>query len=125
MNMGQHGSGSHGTTEMEQCIKNCQDCHHICIETMMHCLEMGGKHASLDHIRVLQDCIQICQTSADFMLSGSALHSRVCGVCAEACERCAQNCEQLSGSDTQMKACAEMCRRCSDSCQRMASAATT
>jgi hypothetical protein len=29
-------------SEMRDCIQNCLDCHSICVETMNHCLMMGG-----------------------------------------------------------------------------------
>ncbi len=109
-------------TEMEQCIKLCEECHHTCLETITYCLGQGGKHAEASHIGLLLDCATICHTSTDFMLRGSQLHGRICAVCAEVCERCAQDCEQF-GDDTQMRACADACRRCAESCRRMATAA--
>lgn len=109
----------HQSTQMEECITNCQDCHHICLETINYCLQKGGQHANAAHIRLLLDCAEICQTSANFMLRGSDLHIRTCGVCAELCEHCAQGCTQM-GDDAQMQVCADACRRCADSCRRMA-----
>lgn len=106
--------------DMQQCIQECMNCHAICTQTVTYCLQMGGKHAEATHIGLLLDCAEICQTSANFMLRGSPMHGRVCGVCAEACERCAQSCEQM-GDDAQMQACADTCRRCAESCRRMAS----
>ena len=105
--------------EMRECIQRCTDCHNVCLETVGHCLQLGGPHAEANHIRLLLDCAQICATSADFMLRGSDLHGRICGVCAEVCERCAEDCERF-GDDEQMRRCAEECRRCADSCRRMA-----
>ena len=78
--------------------------------------------AEAAHVRLLLDCAEICQTSANFMLRGSDLHMRTCAVCAEVCQRCAESCERM-GDDTQMRACAEECRRCADSCHRMATMA--
>jgi hypothetical protein len=106
--------------DMQECVDNCVNCHAICVQTTAHCLELGGKHAAPEHIRLLQDCAQICATSADFMLRGSELHHRTCGVCAEACRACAEDCERMAGSDEMMRQCAEQCRRCAESCQRMA-----
>ncbi len=117
-----HTPGAHASPEMEQCIQNCTDCHHICVETVAYCLQMGGKHAEASHITILLDCAEICQTSANFMLRGSTFHGRTCGVCAEVCERCAQECEQMC-DDAQMQACAEACRRCAESCRQMATMA--
>ena len=104
---------------MRQCIQNCTDCHNICVETAAHCLQMGGKHAEAEHMRLLLDCASICRTSADFMLRSSDLHPQVCGVCADVCERCEQSCAQFA-DDEQMRACAEECRRCAESCRQMA-----
>lgn len=107
-------------TSMQQCIANCTDCHRICVETVAHCLRMGGKHADAAHIGLLLDCAQICATSADFMLRGSPLHGHTCAACAVVCERCAEDCERLDPGDAHMQACADMCRRCAESCRAMA-----
>ena len=107
---------------MQRCIQECLQCHRSCLEIVTHCLRTGGTHAEAGHIRLLLDCAEICQTSANFMLRGSDLHTHTCGVCAEVCERCARSCEQM-GNDEQMQACAEVCRRCAESCRQMASMA--
>jgi hypothetical protein len=109
-------------TEMRECIRYCQECHSICTETVTHCLEMGGRHAGADHIRLLLDCADICATSADFMLRVSPEHERTCGVCAELCRKCAESCEQLGEGDQTMRQCAEKCRRCAETCEQMAAA---
>ncbi|MGH9626800.1 MAG: four-helix bundle copper-binding protein [Bryobacteraceae bacterium] len=111
------------TAEMRECIQNCTECHKICMEMVVHCLGLGGKHASQEHIRLLLDCAQICQTSADYMLRGSPLHTRTCGICAEVCQMCAEDCERMAGSDRTMRDCVEKCRRCADSCMKMSGAA--
>jgi hypothetical protein len=118
----EHSMGSHTSPEMQQCIQHCLDCHRICLETVAHCLQMGGKHADATHITTLLDCAEICQTSANFMVRSSAFHGRTCAVCAEVCTRCAEECEQM-GDDAQMQACAAACRRCAESCQQMATTA--
>jgi hypothetical protein len=112
----QHGN------DRQQCIQECLNCHSVCLATVAHCLEMGGAHASPQHIGLLLDCAEICQTSANFLLRGSALHARTCEICAEVCEQCAQNCERM-GDDAQMRACAAQCHRCAESCRRMATMA--
>jgi hypothetical protein len=106
--------------DMQLCIQNCLMCHQSCEQMIAHCLNKGGRHATPNHIRLLQDCADICEMSADFMLRGSPFHSRTCGVCAEICRACASDCDAIADDDM-MKACAEMCRRCADSCESMAS----
>lgn len=109
----------HLNNDMEGCIEACTNCHHVCTETLSHCLETGGEHTEAAHVRLLLDCAAICQTSADFMLRGSEFHPHVCGVCAEICDRCATDCERFS-DDSEMQRCAQACRRCAESCRRMA-----
>ena len=106
--------------EMQQCIEECLRCHGICLQTVAHCLEMGGRHAEPSHIVLLLDCSEICQISANFMLRSSDRHHLTCGVCAEICRACADDCERLAGDDQMMRQCAEECRRCAESCERMA-----
>lgn len=104
---------------MQQCIDNCLNCHRICLETLsQHCFRMGGEHVEQQHARLMLDCAQICQTSADFMIRGSDLHPLTCGVCAEICRRCADDCARFSGEE--MRRCADACSRCAQSCRTMA-----
>jgi hypothetical protein len=114
--------GTQLTDEMKGCISNCLSCSAVCLQTVTYCLQKGGKHAALDHIRLLEDCVQICKTSADFMLRASPLHARTCAVCAEVCEKCAAECDKM-GDDAVMKACADACRRCAESCRKMSAMA--
>ena len=107
------------STEMEECVEACLDCHRICADTLRQCLDRGGELAAPDLVRALLDCIDICHTSADFMLRGSQLHPRTCGVCAEACRLCAEVCERYP-DEPLLRACAEACRRCAELCTRMA-----
>lgn len=107
--------------EMDQCLHNCEECHDLCTQTVQYCLEKGNQHAAPELIRVLLDCSDICETSADFMLRRSDLHPVACEACAKVCERCAESCEQISG-DARMKECAEVCRRCAESCHELAGA---
>jgi hypothetical protein len=109
---------AHINSEMRACIEACGSCHDVCIETLTHCLTMGGRHAEAGHIGTLLDCAQICETSADFMLRGSALHAEVCDACADVCDACAESCATLEGAE--MKRCADECRRCAEQCRAMA-----
>lgn len=112
----------HANAAMQECIDRCQSCQEICLSTLTHCLEKGGKHAAPEHIQMLLACAEICDTSARFMLLDSEFHSRTCEVCAEVCDACARGCERL-GDDEVMQQCAEICRRCAESCHQMAKTA--
>ena len=104
--------------DLQACIQTCRECLSECQETLYeHCLEMGGEHAKKDHVKLMTDCIQICQTAADFMSRGSELHAAICAACAEVCESCAESCERIGGE--RMLRCAEICRQCAQSCREM------
>jgi hypothetical protein len=62
------------------------------------------------------NCAEICQTSANFMLSNSELHHLTCRVCAEVCQKCADSCSAIGDMDD----CAAECRKCAESCRAMA-----
>lgn len=103
---------------MEGAIQAALSCHAVCAQTLQHCIQKGGQHAEPSHLSTLQDCAQICTTSADFRLRNSPSHARVCEVCAEVCEACAQSCEQMN-DDEHMQSCIDACRRCAKECRAM------
>lgn len=70
-----------------------------------------------EHVKLMADCIQACQTAADFMVRNSQLHAATCAACADVCEACARSCEKIGGEE--MKRCAELCRKCAKSCREM------
>ena len=113
--------GHHSDDEMQKCIQLCRDCHAMCTQTIAHCLKLGGRHATSDHIRLMMDCAQMCATSADYMLRESPFHDRICGLCSELCKQCGKDCEQVAADDRMVTQCAEICQRCAGSCERMAS----
>lgn len=105
--------------QMQACIQTCFECELICRQTISYCLKQGGAHAEVRHIQLLQDCADICSTSARVMARESKFQSQTCSLCAEICLACAEECEKM-GDDEIMKSCAEACRRCADSCRKMA-----
>lgn len=105
---------------LKSCTALCWECRTHCIETLFnYCLQKGGKHVAAEHVKIMMDCIQACQTAADFMTRGSALHMAECTACAEVCNACADSCESIGGEV--MLICAELCRRCAESCRQMGS----
>lgn len=110
-------AGGVSDSSLETCIRLCWECRHACQTALYnHCLVTGGEHLETEHVRLMTDCIQICQTAADFMTRSSAQHMAVCRACAEICEACGRSCESIED----MSACAVACFRCADSCQMMA-----
>src|SRR3569623_797999 len=77
--------------EMQACIDACNECHETCLQMLPYCLRAGGKHIEEQHLRLMINCAEICQTAANFMLSGSPLHGAVCAACAEKCQDMAKS----------------------------------
>lgn len=103
---------------IDNCIQLCQECQQVCQETFFeHCLSMGGKHVEKEHAKLMADCIEACQTAANFMQRGSRFHSSECAACAEICDACAESCGRIGGEE--MARCADICRRCAQSCRDM------
>ncbi len=104
--------------EVRECIKDSLDCYQTCTETIVRCLNMGGKHSEPEHLNLLTDCARICNTNADFMIRNSTYYPQICGVTADICDECADTCDRFD--DDFMKECANVCRRCAESCREMA-----
>jgi hypothetical protein len=111
-------------TEITACIDACVVCHAVCTEAIAQSLERGGEQSAFPHVRLLLDCAEICQVSANFLLRGSNLHVETCAVCADVCDRCAVECESMQQGDDLMRRCAEACRRCAETCRTMAGGTT-
>lgn len=109
-------------TQMDRCIKDCGECAVICTRCSLHCLGMGGEHASQQHQAIMQDCAQICAMAVGFMARDSAHATHVCRECAEICDACAESCASMADGDEMMTRCAETCRRCAESCRQMSGA---
>ena len=107
---------------LQHCIEECLNCHATCTATAQYSLSEGGPLADADHVGLLLDCAEICQTSANFMLRGSPYHPITCLACAELCRACEESCRTIAGEDEQLTLCADACAECAQHCERMAEA---
>jgi uncharacterized protein DUF326 len=104
---------------LQECIEECSTCHHVCLLTSAHCLSQGGAHVRAEHLTLLADCADVCQTTANLMLRGSEQHGFTCAACAAICSACEQSCAAFP-DDRAMRECADACRRCADACEKLA-----
>ena len=103
---------------LQECIKTCRACQDECSSTLFnHCLAEGGKHVEQEHVKLMTDCIAICEQSANFMVRQSSMHGAIAEACAKICEACAKSCETIDSEH--MKKCAAACRKCAESCRKM------
>lgn len=104
---------------LHQTMTACWQCRDTCQDVLVnHCLAMGGAHVGQQHVKLMLDCIEITQTTADFLRRESGQHQQACQICADVCEACAQSCEELGGAE--MQRCADACRQCADACRNVA-----
>ena len=100
--------------ETERALDECTRCHQVCLTGAGHVLRKGGELADAHHIRLLSDCVELCQTTANFLLRGSPIGKRTAALCAEVCRQCAA---ELDGSeDPVVQTCADVCRDCAEAC---------
>ena len=62
------------------------------------------RHGKLLHLRLLQDCAEVCDLTRDMLLRSSDLAHQACRLAADVNDRCATSCDQLGGE--QMQRCA-------------------
>ena len=85
-------AGKEFSPEMARCIDDCTRMHQVALTAAGHALRHGGGESTNHIIRVLSDCVEMCQTAANFMLRGSPNHKTTCGVNAEICREVAEEC---------------------------------
>jgi hypothetical protein len=100
---------------MQICVAACNLCHQLCLQAAVN-YKMGENPIEINHFRLMMNCAEICQMSANFQFSNSDFHHRLCGICADVCEVSATSCEKIGG----MNDCVTACRDCAASCQQMA-----
>ena len=106
------------TEEQQRAIVDLQNCYSILHESLMYCLQMGGKHVGPKHISLMLDTAELCKAGTTLLLHSSELSGRLAGVVAESCSRCATSLEQF-GEDPQMKVAYDACHRAAESCRRL------
>lgn len=97
----------------------CQDCHDICLDILVnYCYVQGGEYTNPHHLKIMDDCIEICETTANFLRRNSEFSNEVCAPCASICYECANSCANLPSRE--MQKCAEIARQCAQSCEQLA-----
>ena len=106
-----------GGNPMQTCIDACIKCAQICEECFTLCLLEPDVNERINCIKTLQDCSEICSTSACLMMRNSKNIKEVCDACAVICETCATECGMFK--DEHCKSCADTCHHCANECIKM------
>ena len=81
---------------------------------------MGADLSEPQHLQLLIDCCEVCQTTQDVLLRASGLGIMLAAICVEAREQVAESCRRIDESDEQLAACAESCDETAESCHALA-----
>jgi hypothetical protein len=105
------------TAEMRACIDACTACHHACLETESAYMRPQGRRLEVERFALLADCAEMCETTANFLLSASTRSALLCRTCAEFCDLTARSCDEVD--EPAFAACARAARRCAETCRAM------
>lgn len=111
-------AGKEFTPETARCIDDCTRCHQVCLTASGHALRHGGDENTNHMIRVLSDCVEACQTAANFMLRGSPNRTKACAMCADICREVVDN--TVDSDDPVMQRVSEVATNCAEACEGMA-----
>lgn len=87
--------------DTQRCIIDCLECYMLC------------RQASRPG--VVEDCHEICRTTADFLLRRSPHYREICELCAMICDAAARD----LGEASETAECVRACRGCADSCRAL------
>lgn len=104
------------TSDLRAGIALCRRARLVLQAAAVRSFDAGGMELDPVHLRLLLDCAQMCEITADFMSRNSPYHLYLCEVCAAICEACAESCA-LAGS---MEECTAICQECIVVCRALA-----
>ena len=76
--MTEHATAHRAGERYAECIGACTDTHQVCVETLAASAQMEGGHGKLLHLRLLQDCAEVCDLTRDMLLRSSDLAHQAC-----------------------------------------------
>ena len=104
-----------GDENRQNTVRLLQECHNMCRRMFMeYAPKESGRNLPYLHLKRLQACIEICGSTASYLLKDGVMAHRLCEITARICEQCADFCEKLEGEDFQH--CAALCRETAEAC---------
>jgi hypothetical protein len=109
---------SAASADKQSAVASALHCARTCYEmAMSQARQPGGKPLEVEHLALMLNCADLCETTARFLINDSPVQARVAGVCAEVCQECARHCERVND----MNECVDACRACAVDCGRLSS----
>lgn len=97
---------------LQACVQACDDCQRILLDAAR-----GGADGASGRAmrRLLLDCAEICEATANYASAGSVFLPEVVAACVRLCDECGAACEALP-ADAGLDACIDACRRAAAAC---------
>lgn len=94
--------------EIDRCVQDLMTCHDVCLQAA------SNASGNSSHATMLQDCAELCQTTAHFLQHGDPLYGYVTSAAATVTQVCGERCESMGDSNT-----ANACKSASWSLQQI------
>lgn len=98
--------------EAERCIDALQACYAACMRNVSYGNVKKSGPIQEEHVRLMLDCAEMCQTAANFLIRESDHYLRICREAAEICKDLASSCEGVDGMDGIRSTCDECVSVC-------------
>lgn len=97
---------------LRACVEACDDCQRT-LRDAAHGVADGASKRPMR--RLLLDCAEICEATANYASAGSVFLPEVVAGCVRICDECGAACEALP-ADAGLDACIDACRRAAAAC---------
>lgn len=91
-----------------KCSAFCKFCANQCLNE--HNIEMLK-----DCIRLDNDCSDVCETTANYLIRESGFCNDLVKICEQICRQCSDEC--LKHEHEHCKECAKICKECEEMCE--------
>lgn len=101
--------------QYKDCIYACMACAAVCNHCASSCTQEQDVAMMARCIQLDMECAALCYATAQLMSLGSAQVTRLCVICADACEACAAECSKHDHEHC--RECAALCTACANACR--------
>lgn len=98
--------------EAERCIDALQACYAVCMRSVSYGYVKESGPLQEEHVRLMIDCAEMCQTAANFLIRESDHYLRICREAAEICKDLVSSCEGVDGMEGILSICDECVSAC-------------
>ena len=103
----------------DEVVDDCMITHKLCRQAAAYCIDIGGELATLDRLKILDDCAEVNLTFTNFLLRASQYIDSMARLCIEVSLGCAKSLQELEQEDQMLHATYVACLRSHQSCTEL------